>query len=99
MRELRLQRRLSQAKLGRLINWAYQQVGKYESGEYDLRVTDLPRVATALNVTIDELLTVEPRLRPEERELVDLFRASAPEDRQRLLEIARVLHRRPAAAE
>ena len=71
VRRLRAARGLSQTELGNAINVTFQQIQKYEAGTNRIAASTLVRIAAALDVAPDELLTGEtpalsdsPALRP-----------------------------------
>ena len=77
LRELRKQKDLSQADLGKLVGLHYTHVGRYERGVSRPSADTLHRMADALGVTGDYLMegtTGEvARARIEDRELVRMF--------------------------
>jgi transcriptional regulator with XRE-family HTH domain len=70
VRRLRVARGLSQTELGAAINVTFQQIQKYEAGTNRIAASTLVRIADALDVAPDELLsggaalTIEPDARP-----------------------------------
>lgn len=70
VRRARATRGLSQTELGAAINVTFQQIQKYEAGTNRIAASTLVRIADALDVTPDELLSggaalaVEPDARP-----------------------------------
>ena len=57
VRRLRAARGLSQTELGNAINVTFQQIQKYEAGTNRIAASTLVRIAVALDVAPDELLT------------------------------------------
>jgi transcriptional regulator with XRE-family HTH domain len=57
VRRLRAARGLSQTELGNAINVTFQQIQKYEAGTNRIAASTLVRIAAALDVAPDELLT------------------------------------------
>lgn len=83
LRDARENKGLTQQQLARLCNLGINQINKYENGVHDLRVETLKVIAHQLHVSTDYLLglTDEPTgiaapsdVKPEERELLDMFR-------------------------
>lgn len=61
VRRLRAARGLSQTELGNAVNVTFQQIQKYEGGTNRIAASTLVRIAAALDVAIDELLTDRAR--------------------------------------
>ena len=57
VRRLRAARGLSQTELGNAVNVTFQQIQKYEGGTNRIAASTLVRIAAALDVSTDELLT------------------------------------------
>lgn len=57
VRRLRAARGLSQSELGNAINVTFQQIQKYEGGTNRIAASTLVRIAAALDVATEELLT------------------------------------------
>ena len=52
LRNARLQKNLSQSKIGELLGITYQQIQRYESGESKITATSLARIATFLDIPV-----------------------------------------------
>ena len=88
LRELRLERNLSQAKLGKMLGVNQTAIGKYERGDAEPNIKMLFQLSQIFEVSIDYLLgnsddfgivnvkadKVGSFLNEREKELVDLFR-------------------------
>ena len=83
------ERGMSQSELARRSGIPKTTMHRYVNGD-DIPVSKIRAIADALDVTIDELLGIDVRLSPDERELVECYRASTPRLRVLLLESARV---------
>jgi transcriptional regulator with XRE-family HTH domain len=80
--EWRARRGLTQAQLAELLEVSRNQEQSYESGETDIRLSRLVRIADALGVGLSDLLAVEmdsPAQNERERALLDAFRAATNE--------------------
>lgn len=56
IKELRIQKKLTQTDLGKLISLTYIQIGRYETGKSSPSSDVLQRLATALDTTTDYLM-------------------------------------------
>lgn len=56
---LRMMAKMSQKKLGELLDVSFQQVQKYEKGTNRISAVDLHQIANALNVPVSHLLATE----------------------------------------
>jgi|SRR5579859_964599 len=83
LREARERKGLSQREVARLCGLGINQINRYENGATDPASHILQKLATSLGVSADYLLglTDEPigiaapsEVKPEERELLDMFR-------------------------
>ena len=52
LRNARLQKNLSQSKIGEILGITYQQIQRYESGESKITATSLARIAAFLDVPV-----------------------------------------------
>ena len=107
IREIRMQRGYNQEQLAELANLNRVTIAKYESGKVEPGAQALDRIADALEVTVDELLGRKDTVStdpwdPEEmgaadredetiRVLARGVQRMAPENRQKLLDVARAL--------
>ncbi len=57
IRLLRMQRKMSQGALGKLLNLTYQQIQKYENGTNRVGASRLNDIANALNVPVSEFFS------------------------------------------
>ncbi len=55
---LRKERRLTQVKLGEMLNYGYTAIANYESGRNQPSIPDLKKIASIFNVSMDYLLGV-----------------------------------------
>jgi transcriptional regulator with XRE-family HTH domain len=60
LRELRLQRQLSQEKLGELADMDRNYIGATERGKYNICLVSMTKIARALKVKPKELLDLIP---------------------------------------
>lgn len=58
LKSLRVRRGLSQTALGKVLGLSFQQIQKFERGAHRMRVSQLWRVAEALEVPVTELLGI-----------------------------------------
>lgn len=94
LQELRKQRRMTQAELGKAVGVSMRVVSGWERGETDITLIDAARVADVLECTLDELIgrdfpnACAARLTAEERELVDLYRDTDERGQRSILSAA-----------
>jgi transcriptional regulator with XRE-family HTH domain len=88
---------VTETELARRCGWGHRKQSKIEQGDTGLQVEDLDKIAYALGVPVADLFSSRPRTPAEVQQLVEIYLASSPEERRRLMDIARVLHQRPAA--
>lgn len=84
LKTLRLERNLTQAELGKLINSTQRQISKWELGVIEPGISDLEKLSDFFNVSIDYLVGRESEdglvvpegqsLSGDEKELLDGFR-------------------------
>ncbi len=55
---LRKEKKLTQVKLGEMLNYGYTAIANYESGRNQPSITDLIKIATIFDVSLDYLLGV-----------------------------------------
>lgn len=55
---LRKEKRLTQVKLGEMLNYGYTAIANYESGRNQPSISDLKKIASIFNVSMDYLLGV-----------------------------------------
>ncbi len=58
LKMLRKERRLTQVKLGEMLNYGYTAIANYESGRNQPSIPDLKKIASIFNVSMDYLLGV-----------------------------------------
>ena len=58
LKELRKERKLTQVKLGEMLNYGYTAIANYESGRNQPSIPDLKKIASIFNVSMDYLLGV-----------------------------------------
>ena len=58
LKALRKERRLTQVKLGEMLNYGYTAIANYESGRNQPSIPDLKKIASIFNVSMDYLLGV-----------------------------------------
>ena len=58
LKMLRKERKLTQVKLGEMLNYGYTAIANYESGRNQPSIPDLKKIASIFNVSMDYLLGV-----------------------------------------
>ncbi len=58
LKALRKEKRLTQVKLGEMLNYGYTAIANYESGRNQPSIPDLKKIASIFNVSMDYLLGV-----------------------------------------
>lgn len=58
LKMLRKEKKLTQVKLGEMLNYGYTAVANYESGRNQPSIPDLKKIASIFNVSMDYLLGV-----------------------------------------
>lgn len=96
IREFRVNTGLSQQQLADRIGTTRSAVSQYESGKITPRMGTIQAIADALHVRKTDIIGEPPTyayvsIPIEEAELVDIYRALDARDKERLLEIARVM--------
>lgn len=96
--EARRERGWTQEQLAEEMGVAAVTVSRWETGQRGMSVATLATLADALGVSLGDLLDVErelpaPDRDPKEQELLLCWRGLDGRDRQRMIEIARVLAR------
>lgn len=81
---------ISQAELSRRTGISTSSLSRYLSGD-DMPASKLRKIADALGVSTDALLGIEMQLDPDERTLVDIYRALGERDKRRLMDISKTL--------
>lgn len=61
LKSLREKAGITQTQLSQLLNVGQATISQWETGESSPRLDKLPKLATALNCTIDELLSEPPK--------------------------------------
>lgn len=93
--------RPTQAAIGDAIGRTQTWVSHYLSGRHDVDLDTLARLCAFLRIDLASLLTERGELRhtvdPSLAELLTLFESVTPEERDTVLDVLRVLARRPAA--
>ena len=64
LKALRKENRMTQAKLSELLNYGYTAIANYESGRNQPSITDLKKIASIFNVSVDYLLCVTELRQP-----------------------------------
>ena len=91
IRQAREQRGLSQEEFAALIKRDQRAVSEYEHGKRRISVTDLPRVAQALDVPILYFFEGDVTATDQDRIILDAFhRLTNMEDRQAAIDILRM---------
>lgn len=92
IREVREAKGLTQEQIARQLGVAGETIRKYETGENQVSVWALQRVAKALGVPSYSLLNDwEPERGAQERALAALFRRLSPRERERALSVLAAL--------
>ena len=99
LKMLRKERKLTQVKLGEMLNYGYTAIANYESGRNQPSIPDLKKIASIFNVSMDYLLGVNDIRHPyviddETAEFNEFRRYYAllnPESRDDLMEYMRYL--------
>lgn len=92
LRETRERLEKSTADVANAYNITPQALQKYETGDLQLKVRDLERLAGVLGVPASELLSsTKVRQDEEVRQLLEIAHRFSDADRRRLLKIARVI--------
>jgi transcriptional regulator with XRE-family HTH domain len=60
LRQIRLQRGMTQVQLGEALGFSYQQVQKYESGVNAIASSHIKRLCETLRITPDQLYEIDP---------------------------------------
>ncbi|GCB28400.1 XRE family transcriptional regulator [Firmicutes bacterium AM29-6AC] len=58
LKALRKEKKLTQVKLGEMLNYGYTAIANYESGRNQPSISDLKKIASIFNVSMDYLLGV-----------------------------------------
>ena len=92
IRQARERLGMSQEDLAAAISKDQKAISEYENGRRKLAVTDLPLIATELQVPITYFFEEEAGLPDLDAALLNYFhRLSSPEDRQALIDMLRIL--------
>lgn len=91
LRELRLGKGWSLAKLGQLVGWNAQNVQRHETGEMQLKIHHLNAYAEALGCRPGDIIKGERALTPRENALIELYRKLPPGQRDALFRIGGAL--------
>ena len=96
IREERLKLNYTQEQLAELVNVSATYIGFIERGERSLTLSKLVSIAGVLGVSVDYLLSdsVSGDASSQERLLLSLFAAAKPEDKELILEMAKLISRR-----
>ena len=89
LKHYRKRKHLSQAALSELLNYGSTAIANYESGRNEPSFDNLIKLASVLDITIDELLGFP--LTTQESQLSSAFRKLSPENKQILLTLAQAL--------
>ncbi|RAP39391.1 hypothetical protein BYZ73_20795 [Rhodovulum viride] len=90
IKELREGKRLSQQQLAEMAGLSRSQLSEIENERKPANTLRLTSIARALNVTVEELFTSDPA-ESYKKEILDLMREMAPEDREALIRYARAM--------
>jgi transcriptional regulator with XRE-family HTH domain len=85
----RVKRGLSQITLAKLAGTTHATVSRLETGATDYKPETVRKLATALNISFEELISMSPDQEDERSEFIDLLRNATPEERRRALRILR----------
>jgi hypothetical protein len=64
-------------------------VSRLETGATDYKPETVRKLATALNISFEELISMSPDQEDERSEFIDLLKNATPEERRRALRILR----------
>lgn len=93
LRKFRKQKRLSQVKLGAMLGYGYTAIANYESGRNTPALKDLMKLATILEVSLDELagFTPDPKRSKREEQLLDGFWSLKEQEQEVVIKLIHVL--------
>lgn len=99
IKALRLRSGLSQEQLAAMANLAPHSISRFETGDLAPTLTTLAAIATALKVTVADLIDIDaplpvPRPAGNIEELSRLYQQLGPDDRELLVGLARLAHAR-----
>lgn len=64
LKQLRKEKKMTQVRLGELLNYGYTAIANYESGRNQPAITDLKKIAAIFDVSLDYLLGVSDTRQP-----------------------------------
>lgn len=64
LKQLRKEKKMTQVKLGELLNYGYTAIANYESGRNQPAIADLKKIASIFDVSLDYLLGVNDTRQP-----------------------------------
>ena len=64
LKQLRKEKKMTQAKLGELLNYGYTAIANYESGRNQPAIADLKKISAIFDVSLDYLLGVNDTRQP-----------------------------------
>lgn len=93
LKKLRKEKKLSQVELGAMLGYGYTAIANYESGRNMPSLKDLMKLATILNVTLDELagLVSDPERPLKEQQLLWDFRNLEEKEQEIVLKLVHTL--------
>ncbi len=91
LRALRRAKKISQAELGKTLNYGYTAITNYETGRNEPSLDDLIRLANFFDVSTDELLGTERFA--ENQRVYRFFSNLNEEQREKVLEILRIFYK------
>jgi transcriptional regulator with XRE-family HTH domain len=92
LREARERLRMSQEDLAAAVAKDQKAISEYENGRRKLAVTDLPTIATVLQVPISYFFDEDPSFPDLDTALLDYFhQLPSVEDKQALVDVMRIL--------
>lgn len=109
IRELRLEKGLSQAEFAKKIGTSQRNVSKYENEQLDLSTEILLSICAFFQISADYLLgrsddlgavaiqSGAPEITPEEKELVQLYRSLSPQFRKMAIDMLHLWAQQAAA--
>lgn len=98
IKEFREEQGIKQKELAAMIGIAPNTLSQYENGKREPDIETVKRMAAALNVTVDCLLGQQEKPAPSgdelDRELIEIWNTADLDERNDLLEMARMLKNR-----
>lgn len=95
IKKRRIEKSLSEEELGKCIRKPKEYVERFENGEPILTIKQLDKICTRLDITIEEILDIEPvELKSEDKltqEIFDIFKKLSPKDKQTFYKLVEVI--------